>query len=156
MGEIRGVHNLAKQLESRSDSGLRGYDCGKNGDHERRPEHVWRNRQEEGIRVGGRNVGDVGSLADICHEKTWISQTKPRDLNGTKLWSVCYLKNRHIYSHAREKAPKSAKSVSTPVKASRMPPSSFQPEVPLRTNHNPAKYGENALSIVQSCLARFC
>src|SRR6266480_5774628 len=45
-----------------------------------------------------------------------------------------------------EKAPRSAKSASTPVKARSIPPSDFHPSVLLRTKYRPAKYGENAFN----------
>lgn len=43
-------------------------------------------------------------------------------------------------------APRSANKASTPVKASKIPPSDLHPAVLLRTRYFPAKYGENAFS----------
>lgn len=53
-------------------------------------------------------------------------------------------------------APRSANRVSTPVNASRIPPSCNQPDCPLRTKKAPAKYGEKAFKMDASYIARFC
>ena len=52
------------------------------------------------------------------------------------------------------KAPKSANKASTPVKASRMPPSCLQPSVLRRIKNSKAKPGLKALSTLWSNLAR--
>jgi hypothetical protein len=61
----------------------------------------------------------------------------------------------HEAAYRFEKAPKSANRASTPVNASKIPPSDFQPSVLFLTKYRPAKYGENAFKTEWSNFARF-
>ena len=149
LGEVGQLDDLREQLKRRGNHCLTRNYSGQNCHDKTRIKHSWWSRVEEWIREGAWIVTDVCSLADILskvnipknagehHQNSLLVEDRDMQSKATIFELHCGEIRRRIASYSDldyllVKAPRSANSASTPVKASKMPPRDLQPSVLFR------------------------
>ena len=113
--KVRETHHLHQDLEGRRDRRLRCHDSCQNCNNQAEIETAGRHGVEEGIcpcRSSGVS-GNIGRLADIGKQKTWVCQAQPGDLNGAPTESAQVSKQCLDTSKGKEDAAKRLPTVIT-------------------------------------------